>query len=76
MKIQFFGMLAEAVGSPFIILEKHHLSVQELIKELVNSYPKLGNLSFKVAVNQSLVEDDCRLNENDEIALLPPFAGG
>jgi molybdopterin converting factor small subunit len=33
-------------------------------------------MNFKVAVNQSIVNADFKLNDNDEVALLPPFAGG
>ena len=33
-------------------------------------------MSFKIAVNQTIVAENEMINENDEIALLPPFAGG
>jgi len=36
----------------------------------------LKEINYKIAVNQTLADDSLLLNENDEIALLPPFAGG
>ena len=47
-----------------------------LTLELEGEYPKLKDLNYKFAVNQTLVATNITLKENDEIALLPPFAGG
>jgi sulfur-carrier protein len=32
--------------------------------------------SFRVAINQNLVEQDAPLRENDEVAIFPPVTGG
>lgn len=74
--VKYFGMLAEAIGKneeQFEITEK---SVLELDAFLKNKYSKLEFINYKFAVNQSLVDGNELLKENDEIALLPPFAGG
>ena len=55
-----------------------------LVRDLVNSiqlkYPQVGELLDKkkvlVSVNQEIAHWDTVLEEADEIALLPPFAGG
>ena len=47
-----------------------------LTLELEGEYPKLKDLNYKFAVNQTLVATNITLKENDEIALLPPFSGG
>jgi molybdopterin synthase sulfur carrier subunit len=77
IKVKYFGLLAEAVNKSTEELELDAnstvLELQTLVKE---RYPKLQNKNFKVAVNQALVEGDVVLSEQDEIALLPPFAGG
>ena len=39
-------------------------------------YEKLNVMNYKIAVNQTIVSSDLGLNNNDEIAILPPFAGG
>ena len=69
-------MLTEALGNSNIDVELESTSVTELKGKLIDMYPKLKDMSFKIAVNQSLVNGDCIINKNDEIALLPPFAGG
>ena len=76
LKIKYLGMLAEATGKNEEILEFNVISVSQLIKTLQKKYPQFITMSFKVAVNHTLVEENTELKENDEVALLPPFAGG
>ncbi len=76
LQIKYFGMLSEAVekeNEDFNFSEK---TVEELIASLKNRYVKLEAMNFKVAVNHSIAKLNKELSENDEIALLPPFAGG
>ena len=80
--VKLFGMtkaLAENQSSLTLALGKNQ-SVKNVI-ELVNKrYPKLGELIYKkkvlVSVNQEIAHEDTKLQEGDEVALLPPFAGG
>ena len=76
LKIKYFGMVAEAVGTNEEELEFAHTTIQDLNDLLNNKYSKLKTINFQYAVNQSIVENSVELNDNDEIALLPPFAGG
>ncbi|MBL4668870.1 MAG: MoaD/ThiS family protein [Flavobacteriales bacterium] len=76
LKIKYFGMTAEASGKEGELLDNKYSSVQILRKELLNKYPGLIKMNFKIAVNQHIVDDNCLLSGNEEIALLPPFAGG
>ena len=45
-----------------------------------SAYPKIGELLQKkkvlVSVNQDIAHEDLEVKDGDEIALLPPFAGG
>lgn len=52
------------------------LTVENLIKILKEKYISLSNTSFIVAVNTTIANDSSEINNNDTIALLPPFAGG
>jgi molybdopterin converting factor small subunit len=80
--VKLFGMtkaLAENQSSLILALGKNQ-SVKNVI-ELVNKrYPKLGELIYKkkilVSVNQEIAHEDTKVEEGDEVALLPPFAGG
>lgn len=76
LKLKYFGMIAEAVGKENEEFDFAYSSVEELDKVLKNQYAKLSSMNYKIAVNQSFVEPSVLLKENDEIALLPPFAGG
>tara|TARA_B100000809_G_C15140550_1_gene533024 strand:- start:13714 stop:13944 length:231 start_codon:yes stop_codon:yes gene_type:complete len=75
LKLKYFGMIAEAINKSeedFVFVENLDL----LTLKLEGEYPKLKDLNYKFAVNQTLVATNITLKENDEIALLPPFAGG
>ena len=74
--VKYFGMTIEASGKKQEEFINHYSSIQELKKALLVKYPDLGKMNFKIAVNQTLVGDDYDLTGNEEIALLPPFAGG
>jgi molybdopterin synthase catalytic subunit len=80
--VKLFGMTKLLAGNESTLtgaLSKGH-SVKNLI-ELVNKrYPKIGELIHKkkilVSVNQEIAHEETRVQEGDEVALLPPFAGG
>ncbi|OQW62653.1 MAG: hypothetical protein A4S17_01300 [Proteobacteria bacterium HN_bin10] len=54
--------------------------VKDLVALLDAAHPQLGELIHKkkvlVSVNQEIAHDDTTIQAGDEIALLPPFAGG
>ncbi len=75
--VKLFGMtkaLAENQSSLILALGKNQ-SVKNVV-ELVNKrYPKLGELIYKkkilVSVNQEIAHEDTKVEEGDEVALLP-----
>ena len=76
MIIKYFGMTAEASGKEEESIDSNYSSIENLNEDLVNKYPKLESINYKIAANQTIVENDYLLTGNEEIALLPPFAGG
>ena len=76
LKLKYFGMIAEALSKESEEIELNISSIQELKDCLVIQNSVLDKLNFKIAVNHKLVDLDRKLNNNDEVALLPPFAGG
>ncbi len=74
--IKYFGMVAEASCKKEEVLEFNNLPVQNLRNDLLKKYPRLATVDFKIAVNQSFVNDNFVLTGSEEVALLPPFAGG
>ena len=54
--------------------------VRDLVRILEAGYPQIGELIHKkkilVSVNQEIAHEELEIKEGDEVALLPPFAGG
>ena len=46
------------------------------MKSMFATYPALSKMNFKIAINRELTESNLNLNDGDQVALLPPFAGG
>lgn len=78
LKIALFGIAKEIVGRPELELAAPDgQPVHELLEQLRTSYPALRQLSsLAVAVNNEYADDTQLLHERDEIALIPPVAGG
>jgi len=74
IKVLFFGKTQDIAGKREAFYSASGLN--ELIKTLVADYPLLGKCSFNIAVNGVLQRDDKKLEGNDTVALLPPYAGG
>ena len=53
-----------------------HSNVQVLQEVLRRKYEELNNMEYKVAINESIENENIELRENDLMVLLPPFAGG
>ena len=80
--IKLFGMtkmLAGNQGSLSLALADGR-RVKDLVELLDGGYPAIGALihtkKVLVSVNQEIAHEDMEIRDGDEIALLPPFAGG
>jgi molybdopterin synthase catalytic subunit/molybdopterin converting factor small subunit len=80
--IKLFGMtkmLAGNQGSLSLALANGR-RVKDLVELLDGGYPQIGELIHKkkvlVSVNQEIAHEETEIKDGDEIALLPPFAGG
>ena len=73
--VKYFGQLAEVTQLEEESLEFSGNLISELLETLYSKYSLLKNKDFQVAQNQELVSIETELTGN-EIALLPPFAGG
>ncbi|WP_298553224.1 MoaD/ThiS family protein [uncultured Algibacter sp.] len=73
--IKYFGQIAEVTKLEEESLEFSGSLVSDLIEVLNKKYSKLINKDFQIAQNQELVSNETEIT-GQEIALLPPFAGG
>ena len=83
LRIQYFASIRETLGRSEEELElpAHVGSVQNLIDHLLSvnpSFQRVFSAQNKVlaAVNQTVVDLDHPLSENDEVAFFPPMTGG
>jgi molybdopterin converting factor small subunit len=77
LQVMYFGMTAEATGRPLEQIEiEEQLTARELQNLLHQRYQSLSQLEYKLAVNRKIGAEDHPILPGDEIALLPPFAGG
>jgi molybdopterin converting factor small subunit len=77
VRILYFGMFQDITGQPNETIELSSNTINELEQWLITTYPQLNHLVYKIAVNQQIRRTkDYKLKEQDEIALLPQFAGG
>lgn len=78
--VLFFATIKLRTGVPKAQVEllQDEPTVQDLLDEVVKSYPKIeASLgSLLVAVNKEFASKDQFLREGDEIALFPPVSGG
>jgi len=75
MKVLFFGQLSEIVGDSTKTLNNFS-DVNSLQENLFQEFPSLKKATFRLAVNNLITNENLLLNDSDEIAFLPPFAGG
>lgn len=75
IKVMIYGQLEDITGSPEIsIIEVNNT---DMLKEyLFKQYPLLKHKKFLVAINKQVVTETTTIDNNAEIALLPPFSGG
>lgn len=73
--VLFFGVLTEVAGTgtKFYIDVKN---LEDLRIRIYDDFPEIVHYSFRVSVNNEITADNPDLKDGDEIALMPPFAGG
>ena len=76
MKVIYFGLIAERAGSDTGDFDLTGKNIGEAKKVLESNIIGLSSISYQLAVNQHIVTSSTIIEENDELAALPPFAGG
>jgi molybdopterin converting factor subunit 1 len=78
VKILTFGIARDIVGSSTFETQINEGStVADLKNALLERYPRFGTLaSLMIAVNAEYGNEATVLSERDEIAIIPPVAGG
>ena len=75
INILYFGITGDITGKPNETLTG--ISTSDELKLFVeNKYPKIKYLSWQISINKKIITENTQLKSKDEIAFLPPFAGG
>ena len=73
--VLFFGVLTDVAGSSLKVYEDVK-TLEHLKMRIADDYPETVHYSFRMAVNNEISDEDTTLKDGDEVAFLPPFAGG
>ncbi len=79
MRVRLFGIAKDIAGYKTITVEadKAMHNVSDLKAWLSQRYPALQQLdSYAIAVDAEYADSDTLINNNSEIAVLPPVSGG
>ena len=75
VKVLFFGVLTDVTGTAV----RHYSDVkstEDLRFRIEDDYPEIVHYNFRISHNNVLINEDVMLNDGDELAYMPPFAGG
>jgi molybdopterin converting factor small subunit len=75
VSVLFFGVLSEVAGTDM----RHFRDVRstsDLMHRILDEYPEIGNYNFRLSLNNEIIDGVMPLSDTDEVALMPPFAGG
>ncbi|MEO7801132.1 MAG: MoaD/ThiS family protein [Ginsengibacter sp.] len=75
MTIKVFGQLVDIIGSTTFEMNDA-VDTDGLVKILESKYPVLITSKYKIAVSRNLIQSNTALQQDAEVALLPPFSGG
>ena len=80
--IRLFGLIKTLANNQaeLVVALTGGRRVQDLVATLDAQYPKIGELIHQkrvlISVNQDVAHGETEIRDGDEVALLPPFAGG
>jgi molybdopterin synthase sulfur carrier subunit len=77
IKVKLFGIAKDIVGSSTLNIEQELSTVDDLLAYLKSAYPAFKDLtSLLVAINDEYANTAAKINQEDEVALIPPVSGG
>ena len=74
-RVLLFGMLADVAKQNSFEIE-NAADTDSLLNKVHEMNSAFRETNFVIAVNKKVIKVNQTIKENDEVALLPPFAGG
>lgn len=75
INILAFGQIEEITGTDRFTLPDVQ-DTETLKSKLSDLYPEINTIPFSISVNKNIINGNHKLEDGDEVALLPPFSGG
>ncbi len=75
INIRLFGQLTDITKQSELEIPDVK-NTDELNQKLVEMFPKLAAFTYTMAINKMIIRGNTILNNEDTVALLPPFSGG
>ena len=75
INISIFGQLTDIVIKDNLVMNDIS-DTNTLTDQLNKTYPALATIKYAIAVNKNIITNNTILNDNDTVALMPPFSGG
>lgn len=70
-----FGQIEEITGKDrFTLFDVE--DTETLKSKLSEIYPEINTIPYSISVNKNIINGNHKLEDGDEVALLPPFSGG
>jgi sulfur-carrier protein len=76
--LKYFGTIADitAKKEELVFVGNEPITLKKLQSEIEVKYPKILDVNYSMAINKKISNCDIELKDSDEVAFLPPFAGG
>ena len=77
--VKYFGVIADITQkkNEVFYLDSEFETIKSLQSKIEIMYDKILVIKYSLSLNRSIVANcDVVLNDKDEVAFLPPFAGG
>ena len=78
IKLKCFSQVKYALGADELIFELGDGTTSYQFENIVRDRTgnKLEGVTLRIAINQEYIKDDIKLNDGDEVVLIPPVQGG
>ena len=78
LKIRTYASVKELLGESFEIEVKDGCTIEELKKEIVAMIPATAELIniCRFAINESIVNENTEIKEDEHVHIIPPASGG
>ncbi|MEO6671027.1 MAG: MoaD/ThiS family protein [Ferruginibacter sp.] len=75
IQVEIFGQLTDITKDKTVEITTVE-DTDGLLQKLYEQFPALRSASFVIAVNNNLIHGNTGLENNNTVALMPPYSGG